>query len=153
MRASTSALLSSILVAVPVTFASITIVHVGSDGYLDAFTQPGLWVMVVEGFVWYAVCGLLSNFLVMRFAVARSTPKIRSLVHVVIGAVLVSVPLAYISTTLYQSIASGTFSSVGTYPHSWVFYLRALRWYLLCGLLASVLAQLLMIRGGTQNPG
>lgn len=151
MKLRARALLSSAVVALPVTFASLTVVRVGGGSYLDAFTQPGLWIMVAEGIVWYSVCGFLSNLVVMRLAAGRYAYKYRALFHVVIGSVLVSVPLAYISTTLYQSLASGTFSSVGIYPHSWGFYLRALRWYLLCGLLAGALAQLLMPRVHTQN--
>ena len=139
-------LLSGIVVALPVSFLSITIG--GSGSYISAFGQPGVRVIVAEGIAWYAACGFLSTLLAMRFDAKPAASKYRGLVHILTASVTVSVPLAYTSTTLYQSIAAGAFTSVGTYPQSWIFYLRALRWYLLCAILTAALAKLLLARTG-----
>lgn len=150
MRFIRLALATSAIVAVPTTFLSMSVVSVPNTSYFEYLMNLKIWIMIIQIFSWCFVGALVANFLMFRLAGNRINSVYLALTFVLISSLAVAVVMAYLSTTLYQSIAFGHFTSVGTFPHSLSPYLAAVKSYFLCALFSCVFTLLLVKKSPNQ---
>jgi len=133
----------SVVAALPSTFLSLTVAW----GHIyDDFSYPSFWIIVAQGLIWYSVCGFISSLLMTYLLRRKSGSMLRKLGYIFVAIIVVSACLSDISTTFYQTIGYGHFVSIGNFPHSWVLFMRAMRWYFLSGLLSCIIALLMIVK-------
>ena len=60
------AIIASVLVSIPMAFASLTVVQVDGD-WSDLVSHPGFWIYFARACGWYFLAGILASVLTLFF--------------------------------------------------------------------------------------